>query len=568
MYTSVGNRLEFDGSYNLMNYRKYFYYFLSIPVLVACKSDGQPNLSHQHETPHLILELDNTKLLVSEVTKNLDEPWEIAWGPDDHLWVTEHKGIVKRLNPTTGEIKDVLSIPDVYYSRTPGLLGMVLHPDFDSEPFVYVHYTYVDSSITEIDHLGRSSNVRSKIVRYHYDFEKDTLTNPESILPNIPGSGHHNGSRLAVTADKKLIFANGDTGNRKDIHHKNALVVKLLRMNLDGSIPDDNPVKGSYFYSMGHRNQQGLVAAKGKIYASEHGPNNDDEINLIRAGGDYGWPYVEGFCDKENELIYCDTVAVQEPLIAWTTTIAPAGLDFFDHPSIPEWQNSLMLTSLKGRSLQVFKLNESGEEIIDQKIYLQKQFGRYRDLCVSPSGEIFLITSNTDWHIERHSWMYDNVPAEGNDRIIRISVLNPRQEFDNLPLITEDSAQIRLFTQERINFDIPGAGLYVQHCASCHLPSGQGISDYVPPLIDNEWVTNKNKLIETTLMGMTGPIKVNGRDYDAVMPGFAVSLNDQEITEILNYIILTLNAQREPITVAEVSNIRKRVWAEQSHVAN
>lgn len=526
--------------------------------LISCNRIDPPQNLSQHESPRLILELESSKLLVSEVTTNLDEPWEIAWGPDDHIWVTEHKGIVKRLNPSTGDSKDVLAIPDVYYSRTPGLLGMVLHPDFKTEPFIYLHYTYVDSSITEIDHLGRSSNVRSKIVRYRYNFVKDTLINPEAILPNIPGSGHHNGSRLAITGDKKIIFATGDTGNRKDIHNETALVGKVLRMNLDGSIPDDNPVKGSYFYSMGHRNQQGLVEAKGKIYASEHGPNNDDEINLITAGGDYGWPYVEGFCDKENELSYCDTVSVVEPLIAWTTTIAPAGLDYFDHSAIPEWQNSLLLTSLKGRSLQVFKLNDAGEKIIRKKIYLQKQFGRYRDVCVSPSGDIYLITSNTDWHIARHAWMYENVPTEGNDRIIRLSLLrNQIDEYKHLPVISEDSAQIRLFTQERINFEIPGASLYVQNCASCHLPSGLGIPDYVPPLIDNEWVTDKRKLIETTLFGLTGPIKVSYLDYDAVMPGFGVSLNDQEITEILNYVIVTLNNQQDTITVDEVSKVRK-----------
>ena len=467
---------------------------------------------------------------------------------------------MKRLNPRSGEIKEVLYIPDVYYSRTPGLLGMVLHPDFLTEPFVYLHYTYVDSSITEIDYLGRSTNVRSRIVRYRHDQKKDTLINPEIILTNIPGSGHHNGSRLAVTGDKKIIFAIGDIGNRKGIHDKSVLTGKVLRMNLDGTVPDDNPVRGSYFYSMGHRNHQGLVVAKGKIYTSEHGPNNDDEINLITAGGDYGWPYVEGFCDKENEMAYCDSTAVIEPLIAWTTTIAPAGLDFYDNPSIPEWQNSLLLTSLKGRSLQLFQLDDTGEKIVDQKIYLQKQFGRFRDLCVSPSGDVYLITSNTDWHIDRHSWMYDNVPSQDNDRIIKLSPLKDNTaEFGSLTVISEDTAQIRLFTQERINFDVPGTRPYIKHCAPCHLPSGKGIPDFVPPLLDNEWVSDKTRLIETTLKGITGEITVNSIIYDEVMPGFSVSLTDQEITEILNYVLITLNnSQDEEVTVEEVGLIRKR----------
>ncbi|MGI9544849.1 MAG: PQQ-dependent sugar dehydrogenase, partial [Cyclobacteriaceae bacterium] len=287
---------------------------------------------------------------------------------------------------------------------------------------------------------------------------------------------------------------------------------------------------------------------------------NDDELNLIKAGGDYGWPYVEGFCDKENELTYCDTTSVIEPLIAWTPTIAPAGLDFYDHPSIPEWQNSLMLTSLKGRSLQVLSLDDSGEEIVSKKIYLQKQFGRFRDLCVSSSGDVYLITSNTDWHINRHPWMYENVPIDGNDRIIKLSpIASGGDEYRDLAVVDEDSAQIRLFTQERINFDIPGTELYVQHCAPCHLPSGKGILDYVPSLLDNEWVNNKTKLIETTLSGLSGEVEVKGSVYNAVMPSFAASLNDEEIAEILNYVKATLNNHQDEVSAEEVTIIRKKI---------
>jgi len=541
---------------------KKLYLLALILLLLSCtgmEKSKKPGEAF-YGTPWLILELDRSRLLVSEVAKDLDEPWEIAWGPDDHLWLTEHKGAVKRINPATGKIKEVLSLPDVYFSRTPGLLGMVLHPDFNTDPYVYIHYTYIDSTIVEIDHRGRSSNIRSKIVRYRFLPDKETLSDPETILPNIPGSGHHNGSRLVVSADNKLIFSLGDTGNREGIHKKKVLTGKVLRINLDGSVPDDNPVPGSYFYSMGHRNPQGLVDANGKIFISEHGPNNDDELNLITAGGDYGWPYVEGFCDKENELSYCDTTSVIEPLIAWTPTIAPAGLDFYDHPSIPEWQNSLLLTSLKGRSLQVLSLDDSGKQIISKKIYLQKQFGRYRDLCVSSSGDVYLITSNTDWHINRHPWMYENVPIDGNDRIIKLSpIANGGDDYPEVTIIGEDSAQIRLFTQERINFEIPGTKLYVQHCASCHLPSGKGIADFVPSILDTEWVNDKNKLIETTLNGLTGEVKVKDRMYNAVMPGFAVSLNDQEIAEILNYVKGTLNNHQDDVSAEEVAIIRNTI---------
>ena len=532
---------------------------LFVVLYASCENPKSKTALKDHEKAKMILALEETKLVVSELAWNLDEPWEITWGPDNHLWVTQHKGRVKRVNPATGVIKEVLYIPHVYFGRTTGLLSMVLHPDFKTNPFVYLHYTYVDSTGTETDKSGKAPNVKSKIVRYRYFPEADTLKNEEAILPNIPGSGHHNGSRMTVTTDKKIIFAIGDAGHRDAIYDKNALVGKVLRLNLDGSVPDDNPVPGKYVYSMGHRNPQGVVAANGKIYASEHGPNNDDELNLIQPNANYGWPFVEGYCDTENELKYCDSTIVTEPIYAWTPTIAPAGLDYYDHTAIPEWRNSLLLTTLKGRSLQQLQLDESGEAIVNEKFYLQKQFGRFRDLCVSPSGDVYLITSNSDWHINRNQWMYDNVPEEGNDRIIKLSPVKS-EEFAHLHEIQEDSAQIDLFIVDNVDYSIPGNRLYIYNCATCHRPNGLGTANGVPPLVATELMTDRNRLIETTLNGQTGKITVKGQEYDGVMPGFAASLNDTEIAELLNYIVIHLNnRQEEKITPEEVSEIRQKI---------
>ena len=531
---------------------------LFILCYTSCENSKSKKGSKDHEKAKMILALGETNLLVSELAWNLDEPWELTWGPDDHLWLTEHKGRVKRLDPATGKIKEVLYIPQVSFGRTTGLLSMVLHPDFETDPFVYFHYTYIDSTFTENDDTGRAFHTKSKIVRYRYFPEAETLKNEEVILPNIPGSGHHNGSRMTVTADKKIIFAIGDAGRSKSIRDKTSLVGKVLRLNLDGSVPDDNPVPGEYVYSMGHRNPQGITEANGKIYASEHGPNNDDEINLIKPNADYGWPYVEGYCDKENEMPYCDSTTVTEPMYVWTPTIAPAGLDYYDHAAIPEWRNSLMLTTLKGRSLQLLKLDNTGESVIGEKFYLQKQFGRFRDLCVSPSGDVYLITSNSDWHIARNLYMYDNVPEEGNDRIIKLSPVNS-EEYAHLPEIKEDSAQIELFLADQIDYSIPGSRPYILNCATCHLPSGSGIVNGAPPLIDTEFVNDRNRLIETTLNGLSGKITIKGQEYEGVMPGFAASLNDEEIAEILNYIVIHLNhRQEDKISPEEVAEIRKK----------
>jgi len=511
----------------------------------------------KHEIPKFVIQLDNTKLLVSEVVRDLDEPWEVTWGGDDHLWFTEKKGNIMRLNTATGKVKKVLTIPEVYSEGfTPGLLGLVLDPNFVTEPYVYMHYTYIDSTVTEeFDRRGNPNYVRSRLVRYIYSDHMDSLISPETLLAEITGSRAHNGSRLAISTDNKLLFAIGDASYSKNAQKNHTLPGKVLRINLDGSVPDDNPIPGKYFFSMGHRNPQGLVAANGKIYASEHGPDNDDEINLIQSGGNYGWPYVEGYCDKENERAFCDSVSVTAPIYSWTPTIAPAGLDYYNHDAIPEWKNHLMLATLKGKSLWLFELDEGGEVIEGSKIYLQKQFGRLRDLCVSSKGDIYVITSNSDWHIPRYEWMYDNVPVDGNDRVLKISALDDCEveKYNHLETYGEDQEPIQMFLQA----DTPEELLYMNNCVSCHLRYGQGIPDFTPPLRGTATVADKKKLIETVLFGMSGEIEVLGKKYNEIMPGYAASLTNQELRDILNYVRSKGSNATDSITIAEIEIIRK-----------
>lgn len=507
------------------------------------------------------LKLENSQLLISEVATNLVEPWEITWGPDDHIWFTEHRGYVSRMDPETGKYQRLLKIPNLHYERTSGVLGMVLHPDFQTDPYVYVHYTIDDPTPDDPD------RITSEVVRFLYHSELDTLTHPDTILADIPGQPWHNGSRMIITPDRKIILATGDIGDDEAPQDPSKLNGKTLRINLDGSIPDDNPYENSYLYSIGHRNAQGLVYANDRIYSSEHGPNNDDEVNIVKASQNYGWPDVEGFCDTEHEVEFCGKTKVTEPLTTWTPTIAPSGLDYFNHPSIPEWQNSLILTSLKARSLRVLQLSEDGDHIIEEEIYFQKLFGRFRDVCISSAGDIYLSTSNTDWHPISQVWMYDSLPREGDDRIIKISAnIPPDIDTNKLLTIRADTAQMQLFDEDYETMaqdnDL-GTSLYVTHCATCHLPNGTGIPNLIPPLSDSEWITgDRERLIEIILRGITGKIEVAGQEYNEIMPGFAALLSDQEIADILNFVTAEFGDGGPPLNADDVYNIRSRATYE------
>jgi glucose/arabinose dehydrogenase len=165
-------------------------------------------------------------------------------------------------------------------------------------------------------------------------------------------------------------------------------------LNLDGSIPSDNPEAGNPYWSFGHRNAQGLVYANNTMYVSEHGPSNDDEINIIEKGRNYGWPNVHGMCDGSSEMSFCSVNNVKEPMRIWSPTAAVCGLDYYNSDKIPEWKNSLLVVALKNARLYQMKLDNTHKQITQTTEFFTNDYGRLRDLCISPSGKVYICTSN------------------------------------------------------------------------------------------------------------------------------------------------------------------------------
>ncbi|MEP6512922.1 MAG: PQQ-dependent sugar dehydrogenase [Parafilimonas sp.] len=312
---------------------------------------------------------------------NLSYPWEILWGPDNFIWFTERPGKISRVNPANGSVTPLLQISEVKSRGEGGLLGMALHPDFTHHPYIYAAYDY-----------EKDGDYKEKIVRYTYNGKK--LINPIILLDNINAGGIHNGCRLLISSDLKLFITTGETGNQSYAQNINAVNGKILRINLDGTIPADNPFPNNPVWSYGHRNAQGLVFVNGSLFSSEHGPDSDDEINLIEKGRNYGWPTVKGFCNNDDEKTFCNAHNVKEPLYAWTPTLAVCGLDYYNKDLIPEWKNSLLLCTLKGSKLVQLKLNSSHSAIVSVTEFFSGEYGRMRDICISPDGKVYLCTSN------------------------------------------------------------------------------------------------------------------------------------------------------------------------------
>jgi len=365
--------------------------------------------------------IGTTEVDTSTITSGLDTPWEILWGPDNFIWITERYGRVSRLDPETGEISELVRIDEVHEQSESGLLGLVLHPEFPTEPFVFLVYNYLESS-----------SIKERLVRY--TFSNEALGSPFTLLEGIEGAGNHNGSRLVIDGDHKLYMTTGDAGETSTSQNLNSLNGKVLRLNLDGTVPDDNPFPGSYIWSWGHRNAQGLVISpSGTIYSSEHGPSSDDEVNIIEKGRNYGWPNVKGFCDQPTENSFCADSNVYEPIAAWTPTLAVAGADFYNHTAIPKWKNSLIVTSLKAKRVVALKLSEDGRSVIQEEAFFQNWYGRLRDICVSTDGRVFLAVTNRDGR---------GSIQPGDDRIVQIAAKNS-SGVDNL--ITDQEPDFRVY---------------------------------------------------------------------------------------------------------------------------
>ena len=376
--------------------------FIALLALnVGCRDSRTDSDRSQGENRSSVsMDTSAGRLRIETLASGLDTPWDLTWGPDDAIWVTERKGIISRVDTNTGRVTQVGKI-DVIEVDESGLMGMAFHPDFSAQPYVYVVHSYASSG-----------SIQNRLVRLR--FNGVSLGQPMVLLDHIPGAPNHNGSRLAVGPDRYLYVTTGDAENPSLAQQPSSLAGKVLRLTLDGQPAPGNPFNNAV-YSLGHRNAQGIVfnPVTQALYISEHGPADNDEVNLVKKGGNYGWPGVRGFCDGDvwGEKRFCRNNEVVEPLVVWTPTIAPSGMDYYNSELIPGWKGSLLFTTLKGSALFRLVLSDDGWRVVEQEILFQGQFGRLRDVLVGSQGEVYLATSNRDGR---------GTPATDDDRILRI----------------------------------------------------------------------------------------------------------------------------------------------------
>ncbi|MDY0257218.1 PQQ-dependent sugar dehydrogenase [Gudongella oleilytica] len=317
------------------------------------------------------------------VGDNLEIPWEIVPLPDGRILVTERPGRVVILGK--GEI---FKVEEAEHTGEAGLLGAVLSPDFSEDKHIYLYYTY------------RSGNgLFNRVSRFI--LEDDTLKDEEYILDGIPGSRFHNGGRIKFGPDGNLYVTTGDAQETSLSQNVDSLAGKILRMNPDGSVPEDNPFGNSLVYAYGLRNPQGLSwnPVTGDLYASDHGPNSQDEVNHILPGKNYGWPIVT--CTASDERF-------EDPLVCYSEyTMAPSGVAFLPWDELIE--SPLYVAGLRGNILMRLDLNDEGTLIRREELFTD--LGRIRTV-IYHEGSLYIATNNRDGR---------GVPKDKDDVIIKIT---------------------------------------------------------------------------------------------------------------------------------------------------
>jgi len=308
-------------------------------------------------------------LATSVVAGGLTLPWDVVVAPDGRVFVSESdSGRVLVLAPGGGELREVHRLA-VDPEGEGGLLGLAVSPGFAQDGLLYAYLTTARDN---------------RIVR----FRPGDPAEPQPVLTGIPAGRIHNGGRIAFGPDGMLYAGTGDAGDSRLAPDPASLGGKILRVRPDGTVPDGNPAAGSPVWSRGHRNVQGLAwDGEGRLYASEFGPDRDDELNLIVPGGDHGWPEVTGVAGRPGLV---DPVAVRQPSEAsWS------GLALLSGGAIGAWEGDLFAAGLRGRRLWRFDLAPDGT-VAGSEALLVGEFGRLRAVRQAPDGALWMLTGNGD----------------------------------------------------------------------------------------------------------------------------------------------------------------------------
>jgi len=356
-------------------------FFLALTLSAACAAPAQ----EASESP-------SVPARVTAVVGGLDHPWAMAFLPDGGMLITERSGSLRLLRVPGGLSKPLAGVPKVYARGQGGLLDVALSPDFAKDRYVYLSYAESDGSKsgTAVGR-GRLSADGAALEDFRVLFRQE---------PKL-SSGQHYGSRLVFDRKGYLYISLGENNQRPTAQDLDKLQGKVVRLNADGSVPQDNPFVGRAgarpeIWSYGHRNPQGMALNpwSGELWENEHGPRGGDEINLVRPSKNYGWPlatYGINYSGLAIPEAKGETLpGMEPPLYWWPKSPAISGMAFYDADRFPAWRNSVFIGALANQNL--IRLTLDGDKVVAQERLLVDRKSRIRDVRQGPDGYVYVLT--------------------------------------------------------------------------------------------------------------------------------------------------------------------------------
>ena len=365
----------------------------------AAMADTAPEPLRPPPPPPQPAKVVKTGYQVTEIAKGLDHPWSMAFLPDGSLLVTERVGRLRLIRSGSLQLQPIGGVPAVHSGSQAGLFDIVLHPDFARNHIVFLTYA-----------AGTESANGTRVARAR--FEGGVLQDLQVIFQAMPlkGGDNHYGGRMAFLPDGTFALTIGEGFEyREQAQDLSSDLGKIVRLNEDGSVPHDNPFVGKAavrpeIYSWGHRNPQGLLfdAPSGRLYETEHGPRGGDELNIIEAHKNYGWPVITYGMDYSGAYVspYTQRAGLEQPVIYWTPSIAPSGLALYRGDKFPAWRGDLFVGALAFKHLRRVHLDPLGN-VVDQEELLNDQHSRIRDVRAAPDGFLYVCTDEADGHVLR-----------------------------------------------------------------------------------------------------------------------------------------------------------------------
>jgi len=367
---------------------KYLLIIILSVFFISC-TDANSNSENPQIHPSKVHESNSgLKFYVDTLAERLENPWGLEFLPDGRILICERPGRLRifengRLSP-----RPVEGMPAIWAHGQGGLLDVVMHPDYENNGWLYIAYSAI----------GQGNNGNLAISRARLDGNR--LVDLEKIFHGQPftNTRFHFGTRMVFDDEGYLFFAIGDRGQPNFAQSLNNHNGKILRINDDGSVPEDNPFVNQAgalpeIWAYGSRNIQGMAIhpVSREIWSHEHGPKGGDEINIVQKGVNYAWPRATFGVNYNGTVITEHTTweGTSDPLHVWTPSIAPCGMDFVTSDKYPQWKNNVLIGALAGQHIHRLELN--GDEVVRSEKLLQG-FARFRQVRQGPDGYIYVLT--------------------------------------------------------------------------------------------------------------------------------------------------------------------------------